>query len=200
MALKGKNRFTSFPNILRSVPKTDKEKGLRREEGRNRPVCSLVRRSSFVRGDMVASSVDPASSRGRAEVPVWWNGSRVIEILCSLPSRYDVCGGLIPYRLFLSFSLLAVSPSLSSPPLSFTPVISSSESSCYSFSRKDIRTRSRVTSVEREREQVGPSPKLPARDYKPIISSQILRRASCGPKPAWLSLSPGISATRDHWN
>lgn len=119
MARKGKNRFTSSPNILRSVPKTDKEEGLRREEGRNRPVCSLVRRSSFVRGDMVASSVDPASSRGRAEVPVWWNGSRVIEILCSLPSRYDVCGGLIPYRLFLSFSLLAFSPSLSSPPLSY---------------------------------------------------------------------------------
>lgn len=60
VARKGKNRFTSSPNILRSVLKTDKEEGLRREEGRNRPVCSLVRPSSFVRGDMVASSVDPA--------------------------------------------------------------------------------------------------------------------------------------------
>lgn len=112
--------------------------------------------------------------------------------MCSLPSRYDICGGLIPSLSFflpsrvLSFFVF--------PPFSFTRVISSSESSCYSFSRKDIRTRSRVTSVERD--QVGPGPKLPARDYKPIISSQILRRASCGPKPAWFSLSGNLGNSR----
>lgn len=66
-----KNQFTSSPNILREVPKTDKEEGLARggEGGRSRPVCSLVRRSSFVRGDMVAFSVDP-TARGRTEVSV----------------------------------------------------------------------------------------------------------------------------------
>lgn len=59
-----KNEFTSSPNNLREIPKTDKEKGLtgREEEGRSRPVCSLVRRSSFVRGDMGASSVDRAGN------------------------------------------------------------------------------------------------------------------------------------------
>lgn len=70
MTWKGKNQFTSSPNILRAVPKTDKEEGLRGEEGQSRPVCSLVRRSSFVKGDMVTSSADPADSRGGAEVPV----------------------------------------------------------------------------------------------------------------------------------
>lgn len=65
---RGKNQFTSSSNILREVPKTDKEKRVDwevGEEGRSRPVCSLVRRSSFVRGDMVASTVDPAGRHGK---------------------------------------------------------------------------------------------------------------------------------------
>jgi len=66
---KGKNRFISSSNILRTVLKIDKEEELKGEEGRSRPVCSLVHRSSFVRGDMVASSVDPAGSRGRVVGP-----------------------------------------------------------------------------------------------------------------------------------
>lgn len=108
---KGKNQFTNSP----CVPKTDKGEGLRGEEGRSLPVCRLVRRSSFVRGDMVTPLVNPAGSRGRVEVPVWWNGSQVIEILCFLPSRYDVCGGLIPTVFFFlspfSRSLLLCLPS-----------------------------------------------------------------------------------------
>jgi len=68
---KEKKRFTSSPNILREVPKTDKEEGLTEggEGRRSRPVCSLVRRSSFVRGDMVASSMDPAGNTGESWSP-----------------------------------------------------------------------------------------------------------------------------------
>lgn len=176
---------------MRSLKPT-KKKGWPREgkedEVARYAVSSVVRRSLEVTWWLPRWIL--LATRGRAEVPVWWNGSRVIEILCSLPSRYDVREGPHYYCLFLSLFFLVFLPSLSFPlpclSVFFTPVISSFESSCYSFSWKDIRTRSRVTSVEREREQVGPGPKLPARDYKPIISSQILRRASCGPKPAWL--------------
>lgn len=75
---------------------------------------------------------------------------------------------------------------------------------CYSFHRgPDIRTRSHVTFVERERRQSGrggPRPDLPSPDYKPIISSQILRRGASKPTRSLslslfsvsLSLSSGI--------
>lgn len=84
-------------------------------------VSSVVRRSLEVTWGLPRWIVQ--ATRGRAEVPVWWNGSRVIEILCSLPSRYDVRRGPHSYRFFLSLSLLAFSPSLSyapSPPASLS--------------------------------------------------------------------------------
>lgn len=61
-------------------------------------VCPI---SSLVRNDMAAGEgwlprrvFRPREARPR--VPVWWNGSRVIEISCSSPSRYDIPGPLSP--------------------------------------------------------------------------------------------------------
>lgn len=165
-SLERKKINSRVPRIISArFLKPTKKKGWlgerKKDEVARYAVSSVVRRSLEVTWGLPRWIVQ--ATRGRAEVPVWWNGSRVIEILCSLPSRYDVRRGPHSYRFFLSLSLLAFSPSLSYVPLPsrlsipFAPVISSSESSCYSFSRKDIRTRSRVTSVKREREQVGPA-------------------------------------------
>lgn len=104
----------------------------------------------------------------------------------SSPFRFSVSmsslSHSLPFILLLPFRSCYLP--LPTPPATHSP-------------KKISRTRSRVTSVEREREQVGLDPKLPARDYKPIISSQILRRASRGPKSAWLreSRQPAITVT-----
>lgn len=124
MIQKRKNRFTSSSNILREVPKTDKEEGLTKggEGGRSRPVCSLVRRS-VVRYEVTwwLPRWILLAVRGRVEVPVWWNGSRVIEILCSLPSRYDIRGGLTPtFSFFLASFSCSFLLCLSLPPASLS--------------------------------------------------------------------------------
>lgn len=163
-------------------------------------VSSVVRRSLEVTWGLPRWIVQ--ATRGRAEVPVWWNGSRVIEILCSLPSRYDVRRGPHSYRFFLSLSLLAFSPSLSYAPPPLPPL--------YPFRSRYLLLRILLLlilskrypdpftcHVRETRTRAGRArgPKLPARDYKPIISSQILRRASCGPKPAWLRESRQLAIT-----
>lgn len=164
-------------------------------------VSSVVRRSLEVTWGLPRWIVQ--ATRGRAEVPVWWNGSRVIEILCSLPSRYDVRRGpsFLPFLSFslpsriLSFFILRSPPPL--PPLYpfrsrylllrilLLLILSKRYPDPFTCHVRETRTR-----AGRAR-----GPKLPARDYKPIISSQILRRASCGPKPAWLRESRQLAIT-----
>lgn len=76
-------------------------------------VSFIVRRSLKVTWQLLGRIL---RARGRPKVLVWWNGSRVIEISCSLPSRYDVRGGLIPTAsLFLSLPFISffISSSLS---------------------------------------------------------------------------------------
>lgn len=119
VARKGKKMNSRVPRIISArFLKPTKKKGWlgerKKDEVARYAVSSVVRRSLEVTWGLPRWIVQ--ATRGRAEVPVWWNGSRVIEILCSLPSRYDVRRGPHSYRFFLSLSLLAFSPSLSYAP------------------------------------------------------------------------------------